>query len=427
MEGFQELEDYATEPLSKVELEFSSTKVSHSVLSQYLKLLCKSRTVEELHNNIADSAVFLNALDTFSSCFVEVLPGSIPDSAKVSFDLQDSKRWGVGFGTNSNSEGGSFSMSASLKNLRGKADLSITEVEYSPRSKTFGYSINHYDRMFVPLKWESLYTFQNSHKKLTQNVAENLWGGSLAFVSSDGVNSIKLGSFSRTNKIAVEHASLELLKEIFPVSTKNFVSYKYTYDTVEDEEEPRAGHTLEILNELAFSKDTQFHRLEVAGRKFYSLTENLVLKGSCNLGVIVPWAFTSSHINDRYIGKYKKGFSSYGGRAPPADQNLRGKFQPEGDDLGKMSELNFEGKLQFYNTPLLSAIGVVPFIYGNLLCAEPHKCSSPKSYLKDYGRGSIGFGLDWKTSLGTVEFSYSAKTFKKPQDVSAEFQVIFSD
>lgn len=85
-----------------------------------------------------------------------------------------------------------------------------------------------------------------------------------------------------------------------------------------------------------------------------------------------------------------------------------------------MSEL----KLCMYDVPVLSHIGMVPYLYANLILPGVFNTNIK---LMDKSRSSIGLGIRWVTMLGKIDFNYSAKSFSKAGDVGTEFQVLFAD
>lgn len=55
-------------------------------------------------------------------------------------------------GFNADNEGGRSTFSANLKNLRKKADLTQLSLDYKHNTGTFGYSMLHNDKLFLPGK-----------------------------------------------------------------------------------------------------------------------------------------------------------------------------------------------------------------------------------------------------------------------------------
>ncbi|CAG9331805.1 unnamed protein product [Blepharisma stoltei] len=427
MEELKELRDHAKNPIVSVELDFRNTSTNPELLKRYVRPLTKSRSVEELHAKIKETVYKLNALDMYRSCDAIVLPGKTIDAALVQFVLKDKRWWNLSFGANADSEGGKSVLSAHLRNLRGKADLTNINLEYKLNTGTWGYEVFHHDKLYMPGKWEMMYSVKKYSDELDQNVKENAYGGSFAIKSANGKHKLEAGRFIRTNDVAVEYASLKLLKEELPVSVKNYISHTYTRDLRDDTSEPRTGSLTSITNEFALGGDVNFHKVDLKFNHYFPILSNVVFQSTFGLGAFIPWKNTTTKINDRYRSRYIKGFQAIGTREQPADPTMRGKFAVEGDDLGKLSVLNLETKLHFYNTPVISGVGLVPYLYANMICEEPHKVTNLKTYFREKARGSVGIGLGWVGAFGRIEFSYATHVWKKPGDVSAEFQVLFGD
>mmetsp|Transcript_6851 Transcript_6851/g.10103 ORF Transcript_6851/g.10103 Transcript_6851/m.10103 type:complete len:428 (+) Transcript_6851:11-1294(+) len=427
MEDPSEIDQFAHNPIREVGLEFSCTQTSSRALRNYLKFLTKSRTVEELHENIEKSIHKLNSLKNFRSCDVKVLPGDHTDSALVSFVLKDLKWWGLSLGTNTGTEGVKGTISGVFRNLLYKADQTIFEVDYKYNTGTYGYNFVHTDKLFKPGKLESVFTLQNFTEELDQNLFLDSYGGNFALKTNDEKHTFEVGKYFRFNRIAVENASETLLKEGLAATSKNYFCHNFHLDTTDSLTEPRKGFKLNVLNELAYSEDSRFHKFDLRLHKYLSLAEDITFQGTCKLGVIMPWEFTKLTLNDKYRVRHQKGFISLGSRQPPLNPTLRDKFLVEGDDLGKTSQLALGAKLRFYNVNFLKGIGLTPFIFGSLNCVDLENSESPRDCLKNHTRGAAGFGLRFSTRFGVVELTYSSKVWSKPGDVTAEFQILFED
>ena len=220
---------------------------------------------------------------------------------------------------------------------------------------------------------------------------------------------------------------MKLIKEGLPVNAKNYFLHSYTKDTRDNLQFPKTGSFLSIVNEFAYGADNRFHKLDLKFLKYFGITSNIVFQTSAVFGCFVPWNFTKTSVNDRYRFRFVKGFNTIGTRKLSASPEVLSKYQINGDDLGKTSTLSFEGKFHFYECPGISGVGLVPFIYGNLLCESPGKVTSIKEYYRDFVRASAGFGIGWVAGFGRIELVYASKVLSRPGDLVSEFQVIFSD
>jgi outer membrane protein assembly factor BamA len=426
MEVTSQLMEEESTPLTSISLNFEGTKTSSALLTAYLHKLTRARTVGDLHQKLAGALAKLSHLDAFETSSAMILPGQQLNSAVVQFDLKDSRWWDLRLGVDASNEGGRSIVSGIVRNLRGRADQTQAAVEYKHNTGTWGYELSHTDKLFRPEHYSASFSVKKATEELDQNVLEDSFGGAVSFKTLDGVHGLTLGRTIRTNLIATEFASIELLRNELPATAKNSLTHTYKLDTRDNDEQPRAGYLATVTNEVAVGNDACFHKVEGRVSEYFELLPDITLQLSGILGFFLPWTFHKTKINDRFRGRYLKGFRSVGDRFPSVDAGQYGKYLVEGDDLGKMSQLSAEAKVHFYNTPILHAAGLTPFLYSNLIIVDPLHTKSASHFQKQ-ARGSLGFGLGWNTAFGRVEFSYATRVFSKPGDVAAELQVLFAN
>mmetsp|Transcript_33877 Transcript_33877/g.59037 ORF Transcript_33877/g.59037 Transcript_33877/m.59037 type:complete len:423 (-) Transcript_33877:4-1272(-) len=418
-------EEVQSNPLASVSITFEGTKTNHALLRTHLHKLTRARTVGELHERCTRALNKLTALDAFKSCKTTILPGTEINTAIVEFEIKDLRWWELSLGFNTDNEGGRSIVSGILRNLRNRAEQTRVSTEYKHNTGTYGYEFTHIDKLFDPKHFQLVYSLKKSSEEVDQNVIENAYGGSISLETYDGAHKLSIGRKVRTNLIAAEYASMELLRQELPTSAKNSLTHTYTVDRRDSSDYTRSGYLASLTNEIALGNTTRFHKVEAKGTRYFELLKDSPLQLSGSLGFFMPWNFTKSHINDRFRGRYIKGFRSVGDRFPPADPSQHGKYLVEGDDLGKLSQLQLEAKLHFYNLPFLEKISLTPFVYSNLIVIDPLHTKSAEHF-KQQTRGSVGFGLGWNMAFGRIDFSYASKVYSKAGDVSAEFQVLFA-
>lgn len=418
-------EEVQSNPLASVSLKFIGTKTDPALLRAHLYKLSRARTVGELHEKIGAALNRLTSLDAFRSCRTTILPDRGLNTAVIEFDIKDSRWWECSLGFTTDNEGGRSIVNGIFRNLRGRAEQTRVATEYKHNTGTWGYELTHADKLFNPKHYQVSYSLKKSGEEIDQNVIENSYGGSVALETFDGAHKLVLARKVRTNQIAAEFASLELLRQELATTAKNSLTYTYTTDSRDNSTQPKAGYIATLTNELALGSDVRFHKVEGRVSQYYELFRDIPLQLSGQLGFFMPWGFTKTQINDRFRGRYIKGFRSVGDRFPSADPAQQGKYLVEGDDLGKLSQLQLEAKLHFYNLPFLQRAGLTPFIYGNMIVIDPLYTKSA-DHFKQQMRGSAGFGLGWNMAFGRIEFSYASRVFTKPGDVSAEFQILFA-
>lgn len=423
----EDLQDYEYCHLDEVHCEFHNTSTSHSLLRQLTGSLLKSRSVSELNSEILKAIYKLESLDTFKICDVKVLPGTKLDSAIVSFALQDNKWWTMSVGVTADNEGGKSEASAILRNLRSKADHTAIKIEYKPNSKTYGYQFLHHDRLYLPGKWEAFYSVKQGNEEIDVNLKENNYSGSFCLRSVNGKHRVEVGRSIRTNSVRVENASLAMIKSALPVNAKNYLSYSFLNDSRDNPQTPKSGSYLKFVNEIAYGNDNKFCKVDMKLNSYFGLTSAVVLQTSIAAGLFPYWNLSKISINDRFRMRFVKGFNTIGTREPAGNSNIANKYQVNGDHLGSYSNLVVEGKIHFYDCVGLHDMGLVPFVYGSVMCEDPVQIRNFNDYFRDKVRASAGFGLGWNGSFGRIEFAYTTKVMARPGDVTSEFQVLFSD
>jgi outer membrane protein assembly factor BamA len=421
------LDEIRYDPLESIDYEFLGTSTDRKLLNLYARNLKKARSIGELHTKILKVVHRLKSLEAFKTCDITVSPGAKIDSALVSFSLKDEKWWNMSLGLTANNEGGKTEASASFRNLRRKADRTLFKMEYKPNTKTYGYQLVHNDKFFVLGKWEAIYSFKHGTEELDVNLRENNYAGVFACSPIGGKHKLEIGRTVRTNSIRVENSSLKLINQGLPVNAKNFIAYTLNRDTRDNPQFAQSGSNATITNEFAYGADNKFHKIDLKYSKYFGLTPSIVLQTSLSFGMFFPWKFTKVSINDKYRNRYVKGFNTLGTRKISDNPLVASGYLIPGDNLGKLSNLILESKIHFNNTPGIENSGLVPFVYGSLICEDPGKFSSLKSYFRDYIRASAGFGIGWNGSFGRIEFIYNTKVLSKPGDITSEFQIHFGE
>lgn len=426
MEGLQEISDILFCPLSSVEIEISNTKIRKDLLIQIISKVSNSKSVLTLQENLLSSLHSLESLDSFKSCEVKVLPGKSANSALIHYNLQDNKTWTCSAGADANNEGGRTYISGCFRNIREKADLTDLKIEYKPNTRTYGFELLHIDKLFRPGKWENYYSFKQGTEEIDTNFKQNAYSGSIGFRTLKNQLRSEFGRVVRTNKINTDLASLTLINEALPVTAKNFWLSEYKTSTIPSHR-PTSGFSLQASNEFAYGKDNIFQKLDLKISKYFGLSNSIALQTSVNFGAFVPWQFSKVSLNDRYRIKYIKGFNSLGSRKLPADPVATCKYDVLGDDLGQESKLIVENKIHFYDAPVLEGTGLVPFVFGNLVCEAPGKVSSFRNYWREYVRGAVGVGIGFNLGVARLEVVYNSKVWKKKFDSEAGFQIVFGE
>jgi hypothetical protein len=424
MNSKENLDLYGEEPLASVSLEFLNTKTNPQLLYKLLQSVRKAPNLKELQHRLGKASGTLKGLDIYKNCDIGIYPGASLDTAIARFDFKEHNmlNWDMKFFPTN--KGMQAALGLKLRNLTGHADITRFNVNYLLNSKSIIYDFRHYDQLLSPGKLRSLIKLEKGMRGLDSNVMEDKYGGGVYLISADKVHTLGAGRFIRTNIFNPDYASQALLNEI-PVSSLNFLSYLYTCYTLDSLLYPRKGVHLLIRNQVAYG-DARYHKLDIHFSRYLALNSQLILESSLLFGMFTPFEMAKTFFNDRYRTDNIKGFRSIGAREPPCQAFASENPNFIGDEMGKLSLLQLEAKLHLCDLPLLRSLHVAPFVYGNLVLADPLKMKFSYDDAVNEVRGSYGVGLRINTFLGRIEISYTTRTFSKPGDlVAAGTQVTY--
>lgn len=418
----EKLDLYGAHPLAGVTLELLNTKTDPQLLYKLLQAVRKAPNLQELQKRLENAAQTLHDLDIYKECNIALHPGIELDSALASFDFKEYNMLGWDLGLFADNKGAKTSLGLTMRNLRGRADLSKFDVNYLVNSNSLQYMFEHHDQLFSPGRLQSLLRLEKGKKELDSHVLEDKYGGGLYLITSNKTHTLGLGRYTRTNIINSDYASQALMNEI-PVSSINFLSHTYRLDTTDHYLYPTEGNLLILKNQIAYG-DARFHKVDIDYSRYFKLTSRLVFESCLSFGMFTPFEMCKTYFNDRYRTDNIKGFKSIGLREPPGKTYIQGNPNFTGDDMGKLSLLQLQGKVHFYDLPILSKLGLVPFVYGNLALVDPIKMKSYESAVNET-RGSYGIGLGYNSTRGRIELSYTTRSFSKPGDLAGEIQVTY--
>ena len=421
MAGYAEFKRQEGHVLTQVDVQTSDAKLDADLTQDLLKPVRTAKTVGDLHKGIVDAMKALSDLKAFRHCAVTVNPGTLPDTALVSFDFRWLHWWSSSLHLSRTTEGGRLSPSLSFLNLRGRADQTKASLDFKPNTRTWGLRVDHRSPAFIPGKWALGLNYHVRSRLLDLGVKVREKGQYVELVDHDGVTKVRLGRDVRVNYPLIDRAALRTLQSGILTSEHYYFSHEVTSSSLNDRVTPTSGGLLQATNVLTFGHSQVHHTLSLLAQRFLSLHKGLSLELTAAWRWILPWEFSTVHYNDYLRAEFLKGFRAAGERSPPA-AGTEAWYGP-GDNLGTTNLAYLESKLHFYEAPFLSRLGLSPFLYANLIGVG----LDPKTPAKSSFRGSCGLGLDWRTRLGRVEFTYSAKVVSRPGDLPAFFQVLYYD
>lgn len=412
---------FAREELVSVQVEVTGAALDPVLVPSLFAPVLAARTVGALHESLLASLRTLAHLDSFKRCTVTVLPGAKSQSAEVEFALRPVQWWRLILSSIADREGGSVCFGSVFRSLRKRADTTKTVVRFRPNTRTWGFSLVHTDPMFKPRRWTSALEARCSNTLIDYNHLSHEWAQALTISKYDKSVEFRLSRDSRVNYPMIDRCSEALLASSLLSSEKYALGVAVRADTRNRTLRPTSGHLLEAKSEFATVQGTTLNSGKATAQVLLPLHYKGVVAELCGTW---QWAVACSQgkrwINDRLVGGFAKGFRAFGDRVQPAKT---GHFAV-GDHLGTNHILSLEGKLHFHDFPLLRHLGFSPFLYANVLSPA----ESARSLLsRGSVRGSCGFGVDWATAYGRLEFAYAAKVVSRCGDVPARFQVLFYD
>ena len=417
MNSKENLDLYGEQPLAGVSLEFLNTKTNPQILNKLLQYVRKAPNIKELKLRLDRATSTLRSLDIYEKCDIGILPGASFDSAIARFDFKEHSMLGWEMKLLPSIHGMHAILGLKLRNLIGHADIGRFSVKYLLDSKSLVYDFRHFDSLLSPGKLKSLIILEKGIIGLDSSMMEDKYGGAVYLISSSASKDHTLGAgrFTRTNIFNPDYASQALLDEL-PVSSLNFLSYSYRFNTTDNRIYPKKGVYLLLRNLVAYG-DARYHKLDINYSRYFALNSLTVLESSLSFGMFTPFEMSKTFVNDRYRTNNIKGFRSIGAREPPRQAYASENPNFIGDEMGKLSLLQLEAKLHLFDLPLLRSYHLVPFVYGNLVLPDPLKMKFSYDNVANEARGSIGVGLGINTTMGRIEIIYKARTFSKPGDV----------
>jgi len=391
MEKSERLAFHSEQALVRVEVKVTGAQVDTQLLKELLMPVSRAASVDSLHQGILESLKSLSLLETYKRCSVTINPGDGENTAVVDYHFRLYRWWSLMAAMTSNREGGGIQLSLNLRNLRKRADLTRSTLEYKPNTGTWGFAWQHTDPLLVPGRWGLLVDFHSRGRQLDSSLKTWEMGQFLVLSNHTKTSSFKLGREVRTNYFSPQ----SVLSEALLTHEKYYFSYFYRSDTRNSPLYPSAGSLLEFRAELSTVNSCLQSAVDISGKTYKRLVKDAVLEIGVGWQGLKALGKPESHTNDRLRGSFVKGFQAYG--SPSAS-----------------SLLSAEAKLSFHNSPFLHLFSLTPFLYANVLATTSL-------------RGSCGLGVDWITHFGHVEISYAVGVAAQAGDRPAQVQILLSE
>ncbi len=374
----------------------------------------------------------VNNLGFFKDVAIRKEHGSSPDKVDIEVDVQEQSTGELTFGAGfSTSEGALGDVAISERNLLGKGqflklnftmasvrqevDLSFTEPHFLGRDIKAGFDLFKVQRNGSSA--QSNLTYDNDTLggviRASYPVTEHLTHAVRYSYRSDDITDIDPTASTFIQLQAGANAT-------------SLVGHTLSYDTRDNRFEPTEGYFVYLSQDIAgIGGDTNFMRNETRA-SYYTPTfrKDFILKIGAKAGYIFGYSDDDVRINDRFfIGSNEiRGFANEG--VGPRDTV---SLDPLGGNaywtssveltfpLGLPEELGFTGSV-FMDAGSLFDSDDSTITVGGVTSTVNDKSSL---------RGSIGFGVGWKSPLGPIRIDLAAPFAKEDFDETENLKFSF--
>lgn len=411
-------------PLSSVRVSFANTRTNPIILSHFTKNLRKSRTFNELFEQIMQTITDFSQISMYKSINVRLSPGEKMNDADILLDFKEKSRFFASFShyiQNRSSEA-TLSCKAGVRNLLGFAEKFTFDYEKAlnnSRRSEFDISLElpfliffkdfrrfYKNRNFSLNKdtntkenKDNLYEtilkntqilrdvsivagHSEGQKYLTKNIEEQFELSFLrVLLGKNKDTSWTISSNLRTNFLENKHVCRDFLENELLPSHKYSIKYQKTLQNSLYETKTRKpkGKYTDFAIELAygdvfFAKCEFLHKYHFIFRSLKrvfpkKLAKSLRFEHDFSLNLAKSLRNSSNlRINDRADAQNSRGFSEIGPREPPFNEiqhplAMSPGYEHVGDLIGSDFIAKTGLKLAIFNFPLLKNANIVPFMH----------------------------------------------------------------
>lgn len=469
-------------PLSSVDVSFSNTRTNPIILSHFTSNLRKSRTVNELFEQIMQTIADFSSLNVYKSINVRLSPGETMNKAEILLDFKEKSRIFANFSHyfQTRSSEATLSCKAGVRNLLGFTEKFTLEYEKalnnSKRSE-FDFSLelpflvffkdfrdflrkpnktqgNHRDFLVNNTKIlrdvSIVAGHSEGHKFLTKNIEEQFELTFLRVLLGGSQSSWTFSSNLRTNFLENKHVCAEFLENELLPSRKYAIKYQKTLqNTLHDTKTHKPkGKFADFALEFAFG-DVLLAKCEFLRRQHFripqlkrvfpkKIAKSLRFEHDFSLKTVQSLRpSVALRVNDREDAQNSRGFGEIGPKAPPFNEiqhPFAGKpgYEHVGDLLGSDFVAKTALKVGLFEFPALKSGNIVPFAHVSAAWIRdfPRKTKENRGIWSDFARNlrvSAGIGAFARVAADTrLEILYNFAHFRSRGDVPCEFQIRLS-
>lgn len=372
----------------------------------------------------------LEALGYFTSVNISTAPGTASDRVVVVVDVVDQSTgsFGIGAGYSVGGDGLMLEASVEEKNFLGRGqfiriaagagtdsnrsyNLSFTEPYFLGYRLAAGFDIfksstsseDYYDydeqgfslRVTAPITEDLATTFRYNYKEMK-------YEGSGDYTVGDNLS-----------------APYQALIDGSPYTTSS-VSQTLTYNTLDDQTQPRQGFQASATQEFAgLGGDSEFYKIYGKARYYHLLSDEYDVIGSVTVGAghVMP---TNGELNvfDQFMigGKQIRGFENSG----------IGPRMSNGDQLGGTTYFTASAETTFPMPGIPQDIGLrgsffadAGTLFGNKVDTLGESADGTSGTAL---RASVGVGVVWASPFGPLRVDYAIPVVKEDYDKTQEFR-----
>jgi len=372
----------------------------------------------------------LRNLGFFENVQITTEPSMSPDRVVLNIDVEDKATGSFSIaGGYSTAEGFIGEISLSEDNFlgRGQAVRISGEAGQKTRGGEFSFTEPYFlgYRLSAGFDVFSRFTDETDFSRYENRST----GGTLRFgipLTEDFSVTARYSLFEQDLKVPPRYNINQLspaIREARGKTITSLVGLTFSYNTLDDIQNPRNGIFMELSPEVAgIGGDKKFFRVSADARYYYEFFEDVVGVARAQAGYISGFGNKPLRINDHYFmgPSLVRGFETAG--IGPRDAVT-------GDSLGGTTYFGASAELQFPIPLLPRAISMRGALFadaGTVFNYDGRRTFSDGTTLTVQDsrkiRSSVGAGIIWQSPFGPIRFDYAIATSKADGDRTQAFR-----
>jgi len=284
-----------------------------------------------------------------------------------------------------------------------QVDFSFTEPYFLGRDLSAGFDLYNIEKD---------YSDESSYEKKLTGLALRI-----GYPLSDEVRQRFKYKIEKNDIFNVENDASAYIKSQEGAETISSISHEITYDSRDSIIDPTEGTVLTMKNELAGLGGAKFIKNIIGGGFYTPLADSWIFSNYSELGNIMGYGGEDASVSNRFFigGRTLRGFEKSG---------LGPRDKATGDALGGENYFKNSTELSF---PLGVGedLGLRGFSFMDIGSLWGVSGDSSDVYDEQKLRGSLGFGLSWKSSMGVLRLNFAYPFMSQDYDKDEVFSFSF--